>query len=128
MTVVAVGYVPSAQAAFTAETVVATLPFTGQAPGVAIQHIIKGVLNLSIGATSTAITIRVRTGATTAGTLIGVADATTIPASAAASVPFFAVDTAVFPAGNQYCVTAQCANSITPNDAYIELEVLSPAA
>ena len=128
MTVVAVGYVPSAQAAITAETVVATLPFTGQAPGVAVQHIIRGIINLSIGATSTAITIRVRSGSTTAGTLIGVADATTIPVSSAVSIPFMAVDTAVFPAGNQYCVTAQCANSITPNDATIELEVLSPAA
>lgn len=127
MTVVAVGYVPNAQAAFTAETVVATLPFTGQGAGPSIQHIIRGLVNLSIGATSTAITIRVRAGATTGGTLIGVADATTIPASSAASIPFSAVDTSVFPAGNQYCVTAQCANSITPNDATIELEILSPA-
>src|SRR5579864_8321088 len=127
MTVVAVGYVPSTQTAITAETVVATLPFFGEAVGVGIQHVIRGIINCSIGATSTAITIRVRSGATTAGTLIGVADATTIPASAAASIPFMAVDTAVFPAGNQYCVTLACANAVTPLDAVIELEILSPA-
>jgi hypothetical protein len=38
-----------------------------------------------------------------------------------------AVDTAVFPAGNQYCVTLACANAVTPLDAVIELEILSPA-
>ena len=127
MTILAVGYVPSAQSAITTETVVATLPFTGQGTGIGIQHIIHGIVNLSIGATSTAITIRVRSGATTAGTLIGVADATTIPVSSAVSIPFMAIDTAVFPAGNQYCVTVACANSVTPNDATIILEVLSPA-
>lgn len=127
MTVVAVGYVPSAQSAVTTETVVGTLPFLGQGAGVGIQHVIRGMVNLSIGATSTAITIRVRSGATTAGTLIGVADATTIPVSTAVSIPFYAVDTAVFPAGNQYCVTVACANAVTPNDVTIELEILSPA-
>jgi hypothetical protein len=127
MTVVAVGYVPSTQTAITAETVVATLPFIGQGAGTGIQHVIRGIINCSIGATSTAITVRVRSGATTAGTLIGVADATTIPASAAASIPFMAVDTAVFPAGNQYCVTLACANAVTPLDATIELEILSPS-
>ena len=127
MTVVAVGYVPSTQAGVTTETVIATLPFAGQGAGIGIQHVIRGIINCSIGATSTAITIRVRSGATTGGTLIGVADATTIPASSAASIPFMAVDTSVFPAGNQYCVTAACANSITPLDATIELEILSPA-
>lgn len=128
MTVIAVGYVPSTQSSITTETVVATLPFTGQASGVQIQHIITGFINLSIGATSTAITIRVRSGSTTSGTLIGVADATTIPASVAVSIPFGAVDTLVFPAGNQYCVTVACANAVTPLDALIRLEVLSPAA
>lgn len=126
MTVQAIGYVPSAQAAITTETVVATLPFTGQATGVGIQHIIFGLVNLSIGATSTAITVRVRSGATIAGTLIGVADATTIPASSAASIPFMAVDTSVFPAGNQYCVTVTCANAVTPADATIMLDILTP--
>ena len=126
MTIVAVGYVPSTQSAITAETVVATLPFLGQGAGVGIQHVIRGFINASIGATSTAITVRVRSGATTGGTLIGVADLTTLPASSAGTIPFGAVDIAVFPAGNQYCVTMACANAVTPLDAMIELEILSP--
>jgi hypothetical protein len=137
MTVQAVQYVPAAQSAITAETVVAALPFTGQAIGpqadrfglinAGTPRVIFGIVNLSIGATATAVTIRVRSGATTAGTLIGVADVSTPGASETQSFTFMAVDTSVFPAGNQYCVTVACANAVTPNDVTIMLDILSPA-
>jgi len=113
----------------TAETVVLTLPFAGQ--GTARGPVlIQGFVNYTQGTAGTAVTIRVRTGTTTGGTLIGAADVHTLAAAARAQIPFAALDLAQFPAGNQYCVTVQ-ATAATGNpsvtDGVAFLDVISPA-
>jgi hypothetical protein len=113
----------------TAETIVLTLPFTGQ--GTAREgNLITGVINYTQGTAGTAVTVRVRAGATVTGTLIGVADVHTVAAAALAQIPFAALDLATFPAGNQYVVTVQATSasgnpSVTDGVAF--LDVISPS-
>jgi hypothetical protein len=113
----------------TAETIVLTLPFTGQ--GTAREgNLITGVINYTQGTAGTAVTVRVRAGATVTGTLIGAADVHTVAAAALAQIPFAALDLATFPAGNQYVVTVQATSasgnpSVTDGVAF--LDVISPS-
>jgi hypothetical protein len=131
MTVQAAVQIPAAVTLVTtAETIVATLPFVGQ--GTARDgNLISGFINVTQGTAGTAITIRVRAGATVTGTLIGVADVNTLAAAAIANIEFGALDLATFPAGNQYVVTAQATAATgngTVNDCVMSLDVISPAA
>jgi hypothetical protein len=114
----------------TAETVVGVFdsnPLASPHQGVAIW----GVVNVTPGTAATGITVRIRSGATTAGTLIGTADLTTVIATDAQSIPFGAIDSAVFPAGRQYCVTLQATaatGNSTVNDIFAMLDVITEYA
>jgi hypothetical protein len=113
----------------TAETIVLTLPFTGQATA-REGNLITGFINYTQGTAGTAVTVRVRAGATVTGTLIGAADVHTVAAAALAQIPFAALDLATFPAGNQYVVTVQATSasgnpSVTDGVAF--LDVISPS-
>ena len=130
MTVQAAVQIPAAVTLVTtAETIVATLPFVGQ--GTARDgNLISGFINVTQGTAGTAITIRVRAGATVTGTLIGVADVNTLAAAAVANIEFGALDLSVFPAGNQYVVTVQATaatGNTVVNDGLAVLDVISPA-
>ena len=114
----------------TAETVAATLtvdPVFANAP---IGRVISGYLNVTPGAATTALVIRVRQGNTTGGALVGTADTVTVAAAGLESVFFSQVDTGVAPANNQYCVTVQqtaATGNGTVNDGAIQLLVPAPA-
>jgi len=113
----------------TAETIALTLPFTGQATA-REGNLITGFINYTQGTAGTAVTIRVRAGATVTGTLIGVADVNTLAAAATANIEFGALDLATFPAGNQYVVTVQATAATgnpVVNDGVAFLDVISPA-
>lgn len=115
----------------TAETVAAVLPPDSNLLPDAIGRVVRGYLNITTGAGTTAVVIRVRTGTTTGGTLVGAANTHTLAAGASASIPFSEIDTAAAaPANNQYCVTFQqtaaTANG-TANDGAIVLETPQPA-
>ena len=104
-------------------------PFVGQ--GTARDgNLITGFINYTQGTAGTAVTIRVRAGATVTGTLIGVADVNTLAAAAVANIEFGALDLSVFPAGNQYVVTVQATAATgnpVVNDGLAVLDVISPA-
>lgn len=69
--------------------------------------VICGAINVTTGAATTAVTVRVRRGEGITGTVVGIAAVHTLAAAAVASIPFEAVDTAV-PNDNQvYSVTIQ---------------------
>lgn len=100
----------------TTESVVATLPgvpLPAEPGGLLLSHvIIDGFLNITTGTLVTAVTIRVRRGTTTGGTLVGQAMVHTIGASVSASIPFSADDpisqaTPPTVPGQQYVITAQ---------------------
>lgn len=100
----------------TTETVVATAPaasfYTPGSNGVSIS----GVVNFTMGASGTAVTVRVRQGSLT-GPLVGNAVVETLAAAAIANIPYEAEDTSGFPqaAGSIYVVTVQ-ATAATGND------------
>lgn len=91
----------------TTETVIATLgPFNenqlgGQ--GVALD----GGINLTVGTGATLATVRVRKGIDITGTLIGVAQSTTVTAGAAVSLPICELDPTLVQVGVTYVVTVQ---------------------
>jgi len=114
----------------TAETVIGVLPYIGQQTP-RNGNLILGFANITPGTAATLITLRVRTGTTTAGTLVGIADAITAAAGAPDTYTFGALDLVNFPAGNQYCVTAQqttASGNATVNDVLIWLDIISAAA
>lgn len=91
------------------ETIVATgeIPpnlggTTGKSP------VINGVVNITAGAGTTAVVVRVRQGAnTTSGTLVGVATTHTLAAAAVGNIPFEVLDTANQFGAIQYTLTVQ---------------------
>lgn len=68
---------------------------------------INGSLDITTGASVTAVVIRVRRGSGTGGALVGNAITHTIGAAVSGSLPFDVVDTPGAVAGQQYTVTAQ---------------------
>jgi hypothetical protein len=131
MTIQSVAQIPAAVTVVTtAETVAAVLPALGEAT-TANPDLIIGSLNLTMGTAGTAVTVRVRTGATTAGTLVGVANVHTLAAAAIAQIAFTAVNSAITPVtGNQYCVTVQATaatGNSTVNDAVIMFDDTTPS-
>lgn len=68
--------------------------------------IIDGMLNITPGATTTAVVVKVRQGSGTAGTQVGVSMTHTLAAAASGSIPFMVEDTApAANAGAVYSVT-----------------------
>lgn len=93
----------------TAETVIAVTSInqTNNPGGQGV--LVRGSVNVTAGAGTTAVVVRVRTGSTTAGTLIGVAETDTLAAANSESLPFDFLDSSANALnGNvQYCVTVQ---------------------
>jgi hypothetical protein len=93
----------------TAETVLATsnllsLPFP------TAKCLIQGIVKITLSANVTAVTVRVRRGTTTSGTLVGTAQAQTggVTASALTCIPFMALDENLTQGAVQYVVTVEC--------------------
>lgn len=88
--------------------------------------VVRGYINISTGAGTSAVVIKVKQGSATTGTLVGTADTVAVSASTAYSIPFCQVvpagGTISYP-GNQYCVTVTQTGATgngTVNDAAIE--------
>lgn len=93
----------------TAETIAATSSAVAESEaGAAAQGVkVSGVLNVTAGTGTTAVTVRVRAGTTLSGALIGNAVVHTLAAAALANIPFEAIDPTLIQAGAQYVVTVQ---------------------
>lgn len=91
----------------TTETVVVTMTaFTENQPqGQGIQF--DGNINMTVGTAGTAVTVRVRRGVDTTGTLIGVAQAQTVAAGNTVNIPIAELDTVVVQQNVTYVVTVQ---------------------
>ena len=88
------------------ETVILTLgPFSVTQDGDPIN--ITGSIAVTAGTAATAVTVRVRRGTTTAGTLVGGAEPATVVAGNQYPLGFDALDFPGPVAGQQYVVTAQ---------------------
>lgn len=112
----------------TAETAAITSPAVSQAvDGEPIT--ISGVISYLTGAATTAITVRVRQGATIAGALVGEAALHTIGAAVDGQIPFNVSHAPAGVAGQQYTVSVQ-ATAATGNGtikaASIEVSVGQP--
>lgn len=89
-----------------AETVCIILPGISVAVGVGV--VLEAAVSFTTGASTTAVTARIRRGITTAGALVGGAFALTIGAAALAALSPQVQDTQqVDLAGQQYCLTLQ---------------------
>jgi hypothetical protein len=94
----------------TSETTVATSPALteGQVGPVYQGMRLQGVVNVTAGASTTAVVVRVRQGVGTGGALVGNAATHTLAATAIANVPFDVVDSAgVSGTALQWTVTVQ---------------------
>ena len=92
----------------TTETVVATLgPFNENQSAPAQGISFDGNINITSGTGTTAITVRVRAGTTTAGTLIGVAQSNVATAGQTINLPVAELDPTLVQANAQYVVTVQ---------------------
>jgi hypothetical protein len=94
----------------TAETAIVTsdnIPYsTWQASGPFEGVEIRGVLSVLTGTACTAVTVTVRRGAGTGGTIVGAARVHTIGAAVNGQIAFCELDSAPNAAGQQYTVTA----------------------
>lgn len=110
-TKVAVTAVPTAASA---ETAIATSDVVSWIPGGSAEGlIVRGVLNITAGASTTAVVVRVRKGVGLAGANVGPAAGTphTLAAGASANIPFEILDIAptpniTFPSGAQSAAQA----------------------
>src|SRR5437588_8247747 len=69
---------------------------------------VSGSLNITAGAGTTAVVVRVRQGAnTTTGTVVGVAETDTLAAAASGSIPFDFIDLTNQYLSSQYSLTVQ---------------------
>lgn len=92
----------------TTETVVATLgPFNENQVAPAQGISFDGNINITSGTGTTALVMRVRSGTTTAGTLIGVAQTQSTTAGQTVNVPIAELDPTLIQANAQYVVTIQ---------------------
>lgn len=115
----------------TAETTIATtdsVPIDFGITGEGVR--VAGVLNVTTGTAATAITVRVRSGVGTGGTLIGVAATHTLPpASSPANIAYEVLDTGSVASvlNVQYTVTVQ-QTAATANGQAFGTIYLEPAS
>lgn len=70
--------------------------------------LIFGSINITPGASTTAVVVRVRVGNTTGGTIVGAAQTITVTASVPTTIPVFILDpTNTTPENTQYAITVQ---------------------
>lgn len=90
----------------TSETIVATsLAFSTRGPNEQVS--IKGWVQMTLGTNTTGLTLRIRRGTTTSGTLVGVATPETVIAGNTGDFDINVVDTPGDVAGQQYVMTVQ---------------------
>lgn len=77
----------------------------GNVSDVGEGRLVHGVLNVTAGAGTTAVVVRVRQGSGTGGTLVGVAQTVTLAAASTASIYYAAPDPGT--TASQYTVTIQ---------------------
>ena len=114
----------------TTETVAVALPQVAEVIGGGGGLLITGFVNVTVGTTAVSLQIKVRQGATNAGTQVGTTDTVNgLTAGNSYSIPFAQIFYGAPPYGNQFCVTvtqpAATANG-TINDATIFLDSVSP--
>lgn len=107
----------------TAETAAVTSdPISPTSDGAELT--IAGVVNITTGASTTAVVVRVRRGAGVAGALVGETETHTLAAAAQASIPFGVTDFPGAVSGQQYTVTVvqtAATGNGTINNAYISV-------
>lgn len=113
-----------------AEKIILTLnPNQDASVGAGVPNLIEGTVNVTPGASTTAVVVRVRQGSLIGGTQVGPSITTTLAAAALGNVPFQVEDLAsVANGGNQYVVTVQQtagAGAGTVNYAYAKVTSIS---
>jgi hypothetical protein len=89
-------------------------------------RVIRGYLNVVLGASGTSFTIKCRQGVTAAGTQVGLTQTITLAAATTDSVPFSFQDNTAAGAGS-YCVTVtSTGGTITVNDGALEITMPDP--
>ena len=111
------------------EVVLATMP--AQSWLEVLGTLLSASVNFTPGATQTLLTLRIRQGSGTGGTLVGIAHTQTTVATAPIETAIDEVDTSAVglsQIGGQYTVTAQAnaAGPGTSNAALLELETVAP--
>lgn len=111
------------------EVVLATLPAQNWLTQLGI--LLGASMNFTPGATQTLLTLRIRQGSGTGGTLVGIAHTQTTIAAAPLETAIEEVDTSAFglaQQGGQYTLTAQenSAGPGTSNAALLEIETIAP--
>lgn len=111
------------------EVAVATMP--AQSWQAALGTLLTASVNFTPGATQTLLTLRIRQGSGTGGTLVGIAHTNTTIAAAPLETAIVEPDSSAFglaQQGGQYTLTAQenSAGPGTVNAALLELETVAP--
>lgn len=108
--IVAVG----ASTAFTAETAMVTTPIVAATPVGGQGNVISGTLSFTGNASASTVTIKVRQGSGTSGTVVYTSPAITVAAAAVAQIGFCGVDSSAASVGvAQYTVTATASLAAT---------------
>lgn len=96
-----------------AETLVAVSPMDPDynSTSAGVGNFVSGVLNVTPGAATTAVVIRVRQGSGVAGALVGVAFTHILAVGISASIPFSVLDNASNPSGLYSVTIAQTAGT-----------------
>lgn len=108
---------------FTAETAMVTTPPMTAAPAGGQGNYISGTLSFVGNGAASTVTIRIRQGVGTAGTVVFTSPAITVAAAATASLPFAALDAAAASVGvAQYTVTATASLAATAGVCTVAVE------
>lgn len=102
-----IGFVGPLSVVTTTETGLAINPaFNFNNPG-GQGNEIRGVVNITAGTGTTAVTVRVRQGSGSSGAIVGAAATHTLAAGASASIPYSFIDPATSGTAQQYTATIQ---------------------